>query len=179
MSDYFLGEVRVFSFAWAPADWALCDGAILPIQQNQALYSLYGIAFGGNGTTTFALPDLRGRVPVHRSLQQPAVFTQGKFAGEEAVTLQIANMPAHTHQATASTAKSTAITGAGNVLAVPQSSTGSATAPPIYGPSAGHTESLAADSISSNGAGASHTNMQPFAVVNFCVAMTGLYPSRP
>jgi microcystin-dependent protein len=174
MSDFFIGEIRAFSFNWAPAYWAVCDGRIMQIQQNTALYSLLQTQFGGDGRTTFGLPDLQGRAPVHLGGQalQPTVFK----SGAETVNLAATEMPAHNHPFVASTETATQLKPTGNMLAtVPADST--STVRPIYG--SGATSAVLADAtIDSAGGGQSHNNMQPFLVVNYCIALAGLYPSR-
>lgn len=172
MSDNFIGEIRVFSFDWAPYGWALCNGATLQIQQNSALYSLLGTQFGGDGKTTFSLPDLRGRTPVYGVNYQNVA----NAAGAEAVVLSTNKLPPHGHALYATTNLATGGSGKNTVLATivpdPQGVTR-----PIYS-AAATTGSLASGSISMTGGDQPHNNMQPFAVVNFCIALTGIYPSR-
>jgi microcystin-dependent protein len=176
MSDYFLGEIRAFSFDWAPAYWAVCDGRIMQIQQNNALYSLLMTQFGGDGRTTFGLPDLQGRVPVHLGGQSlPQALTK---AGSETVILATAEMPAHNHPFIASTETATQIKPAGNMLAtVPADASPTPTVRPIYGNAASNA-ALAASTIGVAGGGQPHNNMQPFLVVNYCIALAGIYPTR-
>ena len=166
MSEGFLGEIRLFGFNFAPRNWALCDGQILPINQNQSLYALLGTIYGGDGRTSFALPDLRGRVPISPDAGIP---TGGK-GGEEAVSLTAAQIPAHVHSLNASSDTATANAPTGQVLAA---STGAN----LYGPPL----SLAAmspNSITQAGGGQAHDNMQPYLAVNFCICLYGLFPSR-
>lgn len=178
--DPFLGEVRIFPWSWAPDGWALCNGTPLPIQQNAALNALLGQTFGGNGTTTFNLPDLRGRTPVHVGLGPDGMFyNYGNVGGTEAVTLTTANMPQHSHSANA---LNTAANFAPPKSAIPaQVSPSPAGAPTvnIYAQAtAGPAVALASDTVSTNGSSAAHNNMQPFAVMNFCIATLGLFPPR-
>ncbi|MDN9008517.1 phage tail protein [Brevibacillus laterosporus] len=165
MAEPFLGEIRLFGFAFAPVGWAFCDGQLLAINQNQALFSLLGTTYGGNGITTFALPDLRGRVAIHRSDS----FPMGLTGGEVTHTLTVAEMPSHTHQALGS------ISAANTVL--PANSVWAATDNLAYNQSANTSMSPAA--ISSTGDSQPHNNMQPFLVLNYCIALQGIFPSRP
>lgn len=165
MAEPFLGEIRLMSFVFAPKGWALCNGQLLPINQNQGLFSLLGTTFGGDGEITFALPDLRSRVPVHvgggRSLGQ-------KF-GVDAHALTAAELPAHTHAVSATTAAAT--TNVPSATVVPAKSVGS----DVYGPA---TDPLVMDSRSVSGALAQpHENRQPFLVLSFCIALQGIFPS--
>jgi microcystin-dependent protein len=169
MSDPFLGEIRMCSFGFAPKGWALCNGQLLPINQNQALFALLGTMYGGNGQTNFALPDLRGRSPMHVGAQS----TQGQRAGAEAVTLNVAQLPGHQH----------GISGTGDLA--------NANAPGLALPAAkgrGGSNRYAAagssdvvmhgGSIVPSGSSQPHNNLQPYAVLSFCIAMQGIFPSR-
>ncbi len=166
MSEPFLGEIRPFSFGFAPRGWATCDGQLLPINQNQALFALLGTMYGGNGQTTFALPDLRGRAGMHVAPSH----TQGQPGGAEAVTLTAAQIPWHTHSANAS-----------NVMANQTSPTGTFWAQDANGNvvfnSTGNAP-MADGAIGAAGGNQAHTNMQPFMVVNYCIALQGIFPSR-
>ena len=164
MAEPFLGEITMVGFNFAPRGWALCDGQILPINQNQSLYSLLGTTYGGDGRTTFALPDLRGRASMHKGQGHPL----GQRGGSEEVTLT--EMPEHTHQLVATNAVGNNASPTGNLLARP--------AGPyrLYG-NAGNLVDLASNAISSVG-GQGHTNMQPILTINFCIALQGLFPSR-
>lgn len=166
MSEPYLGEIRLFGFNFPPRNWSKCDGATLPINQNQALYSLLGTTYGGDGRTNFALPDLRGRVPISFSSSYP----QGQKNGSETVTLTAAQMPAHTHALRASDSDSSGTSPNDQVLA----NTGSET---IYG-DPGNLVSLNSNTISSTGGGQSIENMQPFLAIEFCIALTGTFPPR-
>lgn len=170
MSEPFLSEIRMVGFDFAPRGWATCDGQILPINQNQSLYSLLGTIYGGDGRTSFALPDLRGRTPIHFNSAHP----QGQKAGEEAHVLDANEMPAHTHVLQASGAAATQGTPTGNLLAMPALSVGAA-----YSTTAETQDvSLGASSIANAGSGQGHNTMQPYLTVNFCIALQGLFPSR-
>lgn len=168
MSEPFLAEIRIVGFNFAPEGWALCDGQILPINQNQSLYSLLGITYGGDGQTSFGLPDLRGRTPIHVDGDYPL----GRSTGEEAHSLSLAEMPQHTHMARASADAATepAVTGAGNEVL--------ATAGESAYQDANNLTSLATGNVSNAGGNQAHTNMQPFITLNFCIALQGLFPSR-
>ncbi|MCP1308603.1 phage tail protein [Paenibacillus tyrfis] len=165
MAEPFLGEIRLFAFTFAPEGWAFCDGQLLPISQNQALFSLLGTTYGGNGSTTFALPDLRGRVAIHRS----ADFTQGQTGGEVSHTLTISELPSHTHQAIGSSDAANSVLPVNSTWALADSLT--------YNQSGNSQLSPAA--ISSVGGNQPHNNMQPFLVLNYCIALRGIFPPRP
>jgi microcystin-dependent protein len=170
MSEPFLGEIGIFGFNFAPRGWALCDGQILPINQNQSLYSLLGTTYGGDGRTTFALPDLRGRTPLHVG----SGFNLGSKSGEESHVLTVNEMPDHSHDARATTATPASMTQDDALLTV----TGGGRRPlSPYGPDDALTP-LDSESISSTGGGQGHNNMQPFLTVNFAIALQGLFPSR-
>ncbi|BAU27073.1 microcystin-dependent protein [Aneurinibacillus soli] len=163
MSEPFIGEIRMFSMNYPPQGWALCNGQLLSINSNQALYSLIGTAFGGNGTTTFALPNLQGRVPT----QMPNISAVGQSGGEEAHALTISEMPAHTHQAYAGSEK---------LYDTPVGNVWGTSTPTNYAPQAN--SQMHAHALAQSGGSQAHSNMQPYTVVNFCIALTGIYPSR-
>ncbi|AEI39002.1 phage tail protein [Paenibacillus mucilaginosus] len=165
MSEDFIGEIRAFSFGYAPRGWMPCNGQLLAINLNQALFSILGTYYGGNGQTNFALPDLRGRVPVHVGTD----ITLGMIAGEEAHTLTLNELPSHTHQIMASSSEASTNQPAGAVWAK-QTAAGYDTAAPntVMGSAA----------LSSAGSSQPHTNMQPYGVVQFCICVEGIYPSR-
>lgn len=168
--DQFLGEIRLFPWNWAPVGWHLCDGTIFPISQYTALFALLGTQYGGNGQTTFALPDLRGRVPIHMG----PVYQQGETDGQEQVTLTISNMPAHPHTllGTSQPGTSAPIPASNAVLSKIGNATDFHYAPDTTA------VSLIPASVQSLGGGQPHDNMQPYLVLNFCIAMTGYFPSR-
>jgi len=179
--DPFLGEVRIFPWSWAPDGWALCDGTQLPAQQNAALNALLGQTFGGNGSTMFALPDLRGRTPVHVGLgQDGATYQAGQVGGAETVTLTAANLPQHTHSVNAlSGTKGNASNPKSSLPATVGFGTGMTTAVNIYAPATSTPiVALANDSFSTEGGSTPHNNMQPFLVLNFCIATLGIFPPR-
>jgi len=172
MSEPFLAEICIVGFNFAPRGYALCDGQLLPINQNQSRFSLLGTTYGGDGRTSFALPELRGRAPIHVSTSPS--HPQGQKAGEEAPALTINEMPSHTHTLQASDANATQPGPTGNLLARPSLSLGA-----VYSTSAQAQDvSLSALAIADKGGGQGHNNMQPYLAVNFLIALQGLFPSR-
>ncbi len=169
MSDPFIGEIKMFSFAFAPRFWAQANGQLLPIAQNQALFSLLGTTYGGNGQTTFALPNLQTRTPLHASPN----FPLGQTGGEAAHTLTSAELPVHTHGivATSAAAPPAAIGPAGALPAL------AAHAP--YRSGAVQTVPMKAGLVQASGGTQPHENQQPYLVINFCIALVGIFPSRP
>jgi microcystin-dependent protein len=165
--DPFLGEIRMFGGNFAPQGWATCDGQILPIAQNTALFSLLGTTYGGNGQTTFALPDLRGRLPVHIG----GGLTIGQAGGSETVILTTTNLPAHTHTANAASAATT-LSPAGQYWAADP---GANVAPYAAAPDG---SVMSGTAIGAQGGSQPHANMQPFLAVTFIIALEGIYPSR-
>ncbi len=165
MSEAYVGEIRLFAFGFAPKGWLPCDGTILPIVQSQALFSILGATYGGNGQTTFALPDLRGRAPVHFNRSLPL----GESAGEEAHTLTVNEMPTHAHMAGANSAAGIEFTSTDNVWA----NTG---AKDSYSPQ--NNSFMSPNALSMAGSGQPHSNMQPYTVLNYCIATTGIFPSK-
>lgn len=171
MSEPFLGEIRIVGFNFAPRGWAYCDGQILPINQNQSLYSLLGTTYGGDGRTSFALPDLRSRTPIHRGDGHPL----GQKSGAETVTLTAAEIAAHTHTAQASSQDNDQINPSGRVLGRTPD------AFPLqlfHAAEAVSSTSMRAGSITNAGGGQAHDNMQPYLTLSFCIALQGLFPSR-
>lgn len=170
MADPFLAEIRVFSFNFAPQGWATCSGQLLPINQNQALFALLGTQYGGNGQTNFALPNLQGRVPVHRGQG----LTQGQAGGETAHTLSIQELPAHAHLIKAANPDdpSTNVNQAvGNYFSNSRPSE-------LYNTfGSGGTETPGAGTITNTGGSQPHNNMAPYLVLNFCIALQGIFPS--
>ena len=164
MAEPFLSEIRIFSFGFAPRSWATCDGQLLPINQNQALFSLLGTTYGGNGQTNFALPDLRGRVPMHAGRG----LTLGQRGGEENHTLSLSEMPTHTHQAKASANGPTVTPPTNNFWA---SNTGFTP----YGSTANTAMSVQA--IGNTGGSQPHENKSPYLTLNCCIALQGIFPS--
>ena len=169
MSEPFLAEIRIFAANFAPRGWALCNGQILPINQNQALFSLLGTTYGGDGQTSFALPDMRGRVPIHAGpADDSSVRIPGQKAGEEMHTLSLAEIPTHTHPSTASAAQAQTDAPGGAAWADSGVNGFSATADGQMHPS----------SVTSAGGGQPHANMQPFLVLNYIIALQGIFPSQ-
>ncbi|MEM1181030.1 MAG: tail fiber protein [Acidobacteriota bacterium] len=172
MSEPFLAEVRIVGFNFAPRGWAFCDGQILPINQNQSLYSLLGTTYGGDGRTSFALPDMRGRVPMHVGASNGTEHREGQKSGEETHTLAASEMPQHDH----------AMHGTSNA----PSSTSPSNAMPAQAPtSVGNlyrqdtiNATFRSASILNVGGGQAHNNMQPYLAINFVIALQGLFPSR-
>ena len=175
MSEPFLGEIQIFAFNFAPRGWAKCDGELLPINQYQSLYSLFGTMYGGDGRTDFGLPDLRGRVPIHRNTASGSP-AQGTKAGEESVVLMIEQIPAHTHQLMATSSPGSVNIPTGNVLATVSSAFNNAYAP--VPATQTNLTNMATGSITTTGNSQGRPNMQPYLAVNFCVALTGVFPSR-
>jgi microcystin-dependent protein len=172
MSSPFLNEIRMFGFNFAPRGWAQCNGQILPIAQNTALFSLLGTTYGGNGQTTFALPDLRSRVPMHFN-QGPGLSNRdlGEVGGEEAHALTLNEMPNHRHTPNGSTAAPDAGAPASEVFAT-------LTASKPYRAGAGSLTALAPGTLGMAGGNQPHSNIQPYLTVNFAIALQGIFPSR-
>jgi len=180
MSEFFIGQIMMAGFNFAPRFFALCNGQLLPIAQNQALFSLLGTQYGGNGTTNFALPDLRSRTPIGYASSvdpswQPPSVSIGQSGGQESVTLLGVNLPSHTHAAQASTSPGDNRSPFDRVFAT---STGGSPPANLYGPSNGALVSLNAQSVASAGGNQPHPNLQPYTVINFCIALSGVFPSR-
>jgi microcystin-dependent protein len=166
MAEPFLSEIRIMSFVYAPRSWALCNGQLLPINQNQALFSLLGTTYGGNGQTNFALPDLRGRTPIHMGQGH----TLGEQGGEQAHTLSISELPTHAHFANGTNNTGTTNTVSGNVLANVQ--------PNELYTGASNLVALNTATITNVGGSQAHLNMQPFLTLSFCIALQGIFPSQ-
>lgn len=166
MAEPFLAEIMIVGFNFAPRGWAFCDGQILPINQNQSLYSLLGTTYGGDGRTTFALPDLRGRTPMHTGTS----FNQGQKGGEETHSLSVAETPSHTHVLRATNEDQTSDDPTGNLLASPPSIN-------IYD-DLSNPANMNPATVGNTGVGQGHNNMAPYLVLNFCIALQGTFPSR-
>ena len=167
MGMNFLGEIKIVSFNFPPKNWAFCNGQLLSIQQNQALFSLFGTTYGGDGRTNFALPDLRGRVPVHPG--GSAGFVQGERGGEESHVLQPSEMPSHVHTPVGSSAVAT--------LNSPSLHVWAASGSQPYSSSVG-TVAMNPAGVTNAGGSQPHNNMAPYLVLNFVVALAGIFPSR-
>jgi microcystin-dependent protein len=169
MGQPFLAEIKIMSFGFAPQGWAQCNGQLLPINQNQALFSLLGTTYGGNGQTNFALPDLRGSTPIHFGKH-----VLGERSGEENHTLAMAEMPAHIHSAKATSDPHT--TNPENYQPLANDAL-FAVVNNLYAGAASLT-SLLPGTLSNTGGSQAHLNMQPFLTLNFCIALQGIFPSR-
>lgn len=167
MAEPFLSEIRIFSFNFPPKGWALCNGQLLPINQNQALFALLGTTYGGNGQTDFALPNLRGRVPIHFGQS----FDLGTTGGQSAHTVIQSEMPQHLHFMQGTTNQT------GNTAIPSNTATVATLGSQIY-----HAPTtlvaLGASSVTSVGGSQPHTNQQPYLVLSFCIALQGIFPSR-
>jgi microcystin-dependent protein len=166
MAEPFLSEIRIMSFEFAPKGWALCNGQLLPINQNQALFSLLGTTFGGDGRVNFALPDLRGRTPIHVG----SGHTLGERGGEQAHTLSIAEIPEHVHVMNATAAGATTNTPTSSLLLA------KSTPANLYG-SASNLVAMSPSAVTNTGGSQAHLNMQPFLILSFCIALQGIFPS--
>ncbi|MBI4868127.1 MAG: phage tail protein [Candidatus Wallbacteria bacterium] len=170
MSDAYTGEIRMFVGNYAPVGWALCDGQHLPIAGNEVLYSLLGTTYGGNGTSTFGLPDLRGRVPVHHGQGQGLTNRQlGQMFGAETVTLTTGQIPAHTHNLMGTSDQGTVSSPAGSLLAG---------AKELYSAPTPTLGILDATTVQTTGGSAPHDNLMPFLCVNFIICLWGSYPRQ-
>ncbi len=171
MAEPFLGEIRIFPFNFAPVGWAMCQGQTLPISQNTALFSLLGTTYGGNGTSTFQLPDLRGRVPLGMGNGTGlSVYELGQVGGAENVTIAEDQMPAHSHTIQASDALATATKPLGKVLGRAHDKT--------FANAPDGTTTMNAASVAPAGGGQPASVLQPYLALNFCIALQGIYPSR-
>ena len=172
VAEAFIGEIKMFSFGFAPRGWAFANGQLLAIAQNQALFALLGTIYGGNGTTTFALPNLQDRTPIHAGTSSFGSFPQGSVGGEASHSLTLPEMPAHSHGIAATTAAAPT-PGIGPENALP-----AAGAHQPYRSSAAQPVSMKPGLVQTAGAGQAHSNLQPYLVINFCIALQGLFPSR-
>jgi len=175
MSDQFVAEIRIFTCNFAPKGWALCDGQILPISQNTALFSLLGTTYGGNGTSDFALPNLQGMTPMHQG-QGPGLssYFLGETSGSATVTLTPGELPSHTHTVGCNSGAGTQSSPAGAVWAA---SSGGRTPPPHY-KNAAPSFPMLSGGLGPTGSDLPHNNLQPYLVLNFCIALQGIFPPR-
>ena len=170
MSEPFIAAIRIFGANFAPRNWAFCNGQILPIAQNTALFALVGTTYGGDGRTTLGLPDLQGRAPMHPGNGPGLTPRQlGQKSGTSAVTLTTPQLPTHSHNLQGSDQDATATDPSGNIPAITREDTYS---------SGGTTTPLGSGSLGSTGGGSAHNNMQPFIALYFIIALTGIFPSR-
>jgi microcystin-dependent protein len=170
MADPFVAEIRMFPFSFAPKGWAFCNGQLMPISQNTALFSLLGTNYGGDGKSTFGLPDLQGSAPMQQGQGQGlSDRVLGEMSGVETITLLVAEMPLHTHQVTTTnedgnnTQPATRYYGRGNAMYSPTATLGT----------------MAIQTLSPAGGGLPHSNLQPYLTLNFCIALQGVFPARP
>jgi microcystin-dependent protein len=171
MSQPFLSEIKMFACNFAPRSWALCNGQLLPINQNQALFSLLGTTYGGNGQTTFGLPNLQGRIPLHMGQG----FTLGQVGGETAHTLTQSEMPSHFHTMQCSNASGDTVPPA---TAAQHNIWAQTTQNPYAAVPPNPNTAMNPGSIGNNGGSQAHSNMAPYLVINFCIALTGIFPSQ-
>lgn len=170
MSDPYVGEIRMFAGNFAPVDWAFCNGQMLPISENQALFTLIGATYGGDGTRTFALPDLRGRLPVHDGQGTGLTLRKlGQSFGSETVTLTVSQIPAHTHNLMGNSSDATSSSPSGAVLAG---------ATQVYAGGTPGLLPLADSTVSPVGGSQPHDNVMPFFCMNFIICVQGLFPER-
>lgn len=170
MSEAFIGEIRMFAGNFAPRSWAFCDGQLLAVSQNDALFSLFGTLYGGDGRTTFGLPDLRGRIPLHAGSGPGLTPRQlGSRSGQENVTVTVNQLPSHTHGLQATQTPGNSVDPVGHTLAAAEGD--------VYNGEDADV-SMNDDSITNVGGSQSHTNLQPFLVIHFIVSLFGIYPSR-
>jgi microcystin-dependent protein len=176
MSDQFVAEIRIFAGSFAPRGWAFCNGQVLPLSQNTALFSLLGFTYGGNGQTTFALPDLRGRAPLHAG--QGSGLSQrdlGASGGQASVALTAAQLPTHTHSARARSGPGDQNSPAGNVWAGGVGRRGQL----FHADAPGTAPGMSALALAATGGGQPHQNMPPYLALNFIIALEGIFPARP
>lgn len=178
MSEFFIGQIMMAGFGFAPRYFAQCNGQLLPIAQNQALFALLGTQYGGNGTTSFALPDLRSRTPISYANSvdpgwQPPPVQIGQTGGVENVTLLQNNIPAHTHAVNASTNEGDNRIPSNRVYA-----TNTTAGQTLYAASTGPVVSMHSQTVAPSGGNQAHPNLQPYTTINFCIALQGIFPSR-
>lgn len=182
MADPFVAEIRIFAFNFAPRGWAQCNGQLLPISQNTALFSLLGTTYGGDGRSTFALPNLMGSIPLHVGRNQPgpglSIYDLGQQSGTENVTLLQTDIPQHTHAPTVTSANATVTGSTSNQMAKPfKGSLQSSSTGLLYSSHAPQTQ-MSPQSIAPQGGSQAHNNVMPTLVLNYCIAMQGVFPAR-
>lgn len=171
MSNPYIGEIRMFAGTFAPAGWHFCDGSLLSISSYSALFNLMGTTYGGDGVNTFALPDLRGRVPIHQGISSHGAYVMGQISGTETVTLSVAQLPVHTHLANGQAASGTTAKPSGQFWA----SNGATSA---YTHNTTPPSKMANGAISTAGSSIPHSNIMPFQSIYFIIALQGIYPSQ-
>jgi microcystin-dependent protein len=178
MADPFVAEIRIFPFNFAPKGWAFCSGQLMPISQNTALFSLLGTTYGGDGKSTFALPDMQGNAPMHPG-QGPGLSLHdlGEMSGSQTVTLLVSEIPAHAHfVGRASAAGGDSVTPVASVWAQSAAGRGAAA---LYHEAPANAKVNPTFSLAVTGGGLPHNNMQPYLTLNFCIALQGVFPARP
>jgi len=179
MTDQFVGEIRLFGFNFAPQGWAFCAGSFMQISQNTALFSLLGTQYGGDGITTYALPDLRSRVPIHSGQSTAGnFFTQGLMGGEETVTIVPTSMPSHGHTFSGSSASANDKRPKSGAAFAKTTKPGPVSPGDNYYAAPGTLTALNANTVGVNGSGLPHNNLQPYLTINFCIALQGIFPPR-
>ncbi len=182
MTDQFVAEIRVFGFNFAPTGWAQCNGQLLPISQNTALFSLLGTTYGGDGRSTFALPDLMGNVPLHVGRNQPgpglSVYDLGQMSGTQNVTLLQTEMPAHTHTPIAASTVATVTASSGNQMARAFKGNLQSSSSGLFYSAAPPNTMMAPQAIGAQGGSLPHNNVMPTLVLNYCIALQGVFPAR-
>jgi microcystin-dependent protein len=174
MSDQFVAEIRIFPFNFPPSGWATCDGQLMPISQNTALFSLLGTTYGGDGRSTFGLPNLQGNVPMQPGQGQGLSLRDlGETSGVETITLLSAEMPLHNHQMMADASDPSDLNIATNTRVLAQS-----TGVRAYQPAAANVQPMAMQSLPLQGGGLPHSNLQPYLTLTFCIALQGIFPPR-
>lgn len=172
MSDPYLGEIRMFGGNFAPNGWAFCDGRLLPISEYDALFTLIGTTYGGDGQSTFALPNMQSRVPLHAGSLSGYSFQLGEMGGVEEVTLNTMQIPNHSHSMLASTERGSGIYS--NLTGYPAATVGAGSG--VYGLADGGTQAMAVNAISGTGGSQPHTNMAPYTCINFIISLFGVFP---
>jgi microcystin-dependent protein len=176
MSDQFVAEIRIFGFNFAPTGWAMCNGQILPISQNTALFSLLGTTYGGNGQSTFALPDMQGNAPMHPNDSPPlSNHDLGEQSGSETVTLLISEMPLHNHNIATHNLDAGGLQNPAPPVNLAKSSQGNA----YQTNASANLTQLHPQALAPNGSSLPHNNMMPYLTLNFCIALQGIFPARP
>ncbi len=170
MAQPYVGELRIFAGNFAPAGWMFCEGQLLPISENETLFQLIGTTYGGDGQSTFALPDLRGRLPIHQGSGGGSTYTIAETGGVEEVTLSISQIPSHSHPLLGASGNGTQANPKNNVLA-------SSTLVKLYSGEAADT-ALSASAVTSIGGNLPHTNLQPYLCLNYIISLFGIFPSQ-